>query len=121
MAQQSVKIADDLIAILRDDAERESRSLAGQVEHYIRIGRAIARSPDYDHHRVEDALSGGMEIHELSLEEQEAFFAEFASLMEKQGGSHRYWEDRQQRGLGVGTLADGTLVRQLPGGQTVAL
>ncbi len=117
---QSVKIDDDLATVLREDANRESRSLAGQVEHYIRLGRAIARSPDYDQRHIDSALSGGMEVQELTLEEQEAFFAEFASLMEKQGASHAYYEDRRQRGVGVGLAADGRLIRQLPGGQHAA-
>ena len=42
---QSVKIADDtLVDDARVMAELQSRSLAGQITHWARIGRAIERS-----------------------------------------------------------------------------
>ena len=115
---QSIKIEDELLETIRQDAARESRSLAGQAEYYIRLGRAIARSPDFDRDQVELALNGGIEVQELTLEEQEAFFVEFAAAMEKQGtgASNAFWEERRRRGLGVGEQPDGTRVRQVAGG-----
>ena len=113
---QSIRISDELHDTIREDAARESRSLTGQIEHYIQIGRAIARSPDFNQDHVELALNGGIEVSEMTLEEQEAFFAKFAQRMENPGASHDYWEDRRRRGVGVGELPDGTRVRQVAGG-----
>lgn len=116
----TAKVDDDLAEQIRLDAQREGRTFAAQIEHYLKVGRAIARSPDYRDDRVEAALTGGIEVQELSLEEQDAFFAEFGELMQKQGASHAYWKQRQQSGYGVGLDASGNLVRALPGGGVAA-
>lgn len=42
---QSIKLSDKEMDILRKEAALSSRSLAGQAEHWLRIGRAIERSP----------------------------------------------------------------------------
>lgn len=112
-----IKVDDDIYNLIREDSEREQRSIAGQAEYYMRIGRAICRSPFFSQEDIDRALSGNIEVGELSAAEQEAFFQEYATRMEN-GGMYTagFWEDRQQRGLGVGALEDGTLVRQLPGG-----
>lgn len=106
----SAKIDDALADQIREEANREGRSFAGQLEHYLKLGRAIARSPSYHHERVNDALTGGIEVRELGADEQDAFFAEFARLMEKPGGSHEFWQQRKRSGYGVGLDAAGNLV-----------
>lgn len=120
MASQSIRLDDALVETLREDAARANRSISSQAEHYLKIGRSIARSPNFDHDHIELASVGGIEVEELSLEEQEAFFAEFRQLLDKQGGSHDYWEQRRRNGLGVGETPDGQLVRQLPDGRVAA-
>jgi hypothetical protein len=42
-----VKLADDVTAVVRRDAELHSRSVAGQFTHWVRIGRAIEQSGAY--------------------------------------------------------------------------
>lgn len=121
MGSMTVRIDAALCEQVREDADSNRRTLSSMLEYYIELGRSIHRSPDYSHDRVEVALSGGIEVGELSLEEQDSFFAEFAHLMERPGGSHDYWLQRQQEGRGVGLAPDGTLVRQLPGGGTAPL
>ena len=37
---QSVKLADDIMALVRREADLHSRSVAGQITHWLKIGRA---------------------------------------------------------------------------------
>lgn len=112
-----IKFDDDLYAQLREDAERDIRTIQAQAAYYVRIGRAVCRSPFFSQDDIDRALSGGIEVGELTLDEQEAFFEEYARRMEN-GGMYTagFWAERQAKGLGVGALEDGTLVRALPGG-----
>lgn len=110
----SIKLADPIVEILREDAGRENRSVAAQAEFYIQLGRAIARSPHFDRDTVEAALSGEIDIDTLTLEEQEAYFSRFHELIERPTTAQAYWAGRRDRGVGVGELPDGTRVRQLP-------
>lgn len=120
MGMASIKIDENLLELIRQDAAVDNRSLAAQAAHYLAIGRAHYRSPDYDKDQVELALTGGIEVGELSLSEQTAFYEMWAQQMEKPGASHSFWEDRKARGLGVGETDDGKLERQLAGGGTAA-
>jgi len=119
MASSSIKIDDDLLELIRQDAAREDRSVGAQAAHYLRIGRAVYRSPDYDHDHIEAATTGGIEVGELSLEEQTTFFAMWAEVVNKPGGTSAFWEERKRRGLGVGETDDGQLVRQAANGAVV--
>lgn len=113
----SVKIDDELYTLAQEDATRERRNLNAQLRYYYEIGRAIARSPNFSQDDIDSALNGGLEVGELSAEETEWFFEQYAKKVEN-GGLYTadFWSQRQQAGLGVGALPDGTLVRQLPGG-----
>jgi hypothetical protein len=53
---QSVKIADEEMEIVRKESAVQSRSIAGQIAHWLRIGRAIERSPTFDYARFRAAL-----------------------------------------------------------------
>ncbi len=55
---QSVKLADDIMALVRHEADLHSRSLAGQITHWLKIGRAIERSGSFDSARITAALEG---------------------------------------------------------------
>ena len=46
---QSVKLSDDVMALVRRESELQSRSVAGQITHWLRIGRAIEKSGNFDH------------------------------------------------------------------------
>jgi len=74
---QSIKISDEEMTFLRKEAKLSSRSIAGQVEHWLRIGRAIEKSPAFSYRRVQEALTGLVSPDDLNAEEQEVFFEEF--------------------------------------------
>jgi hypothetical protein len=114
---QSIKLSDDVVNIVRSAAEVHGRSVAGQAEHWLRLGRAIERAPGFDYRRVTEALAGKADVDALSFEEQQAFFDQFDVLMELPSPEgEAFFSAMRERGGAVGELDDGTLVRQLPGG-----
>lgn len=113
---KSIKIEDDLYDQIADQALRSNRSLGAQAEIWLALGRAIDRSPDFSQDHVDLALAGGIEVGELSLEEQEKFFQDFGQAMEQPGPTADFYAKRRAAGLGVGQTEDGRLIRQTAGG-----
>jgi ParD-like antitoxin of type II bacterial toxin-antitoxin system len=110
---QSVKLSDHEMAQVRRHARLNSRSVAGQITHWMKIGRAIEQSPSFDYRRVSAALESALSPDELSAEEQEVWFAEFADRMAEPGQAERaFFARRRQLGLGVGMTDSGELVRE---------
>ena len=64
---QSIKLADDIMKIVRRESELQSRSIAGQIAHWVRIGRAIEKSGNFDHARITAAPTAESTIRYLSL------------------------------------------------------
>ncbi len=108
----SIKLDDRVVDDLRRDAQIHNRSLAEQAAHYINIGRAIERSPDFSHDRIEAALTGGMEVGELSAEEQAKFFVDYKDWIEQAQHPESFYANRRRLGLGVGANDDGSLIYQ---------
>ncbi len=78
---QSIKISNPIMQAVRNESALSSRSLAGQVEYWVRIGRAIENSPKFSYSRIKLALNADMSTDELSTEEQEVFFDQFYGSM----------------------------------------
>ena len=53
---RSMKIPDEEMELLRREARLASRSIAGQVTHWLRIGRSIERAPDFNYAHIREAL-----------------------------------------------------------------
>lgn len=53
---RSVKPADDIMALVRREADLHSRPVAGQITHRLRIGRAFGHSGRFDHVRITAVL-----------------------------------------------------------------
>jgi len=108
---KSVKLADDLMAVVRHEADRQSRSVAGQVSHWVRLGRAIEQSGAYDHARVTAALEGRLDTTVLREDEEIAWLDGFTEQMSTASAVERDWfAQRRQLGRGVGLDAAGKLV-----------
>ncbi len=108
---QSVKLADEIMADTRKEAERQSRSVAGQITHWIKIGRAIERSKSFDYHRINAALDADLSPDRLTSEEQEVWFEEFAAKMTEPGPQEtEFHAKRRKIGRGVGMSNSGDLV-----------
>lgn len=82
---QSVKIADDEMEIIRKEAAVQSRSIAGQIAHWVRIGREIERSSCFDYARVRAALSAELSPDDLTPEEHVVWFNELDDHMTEFG------------------------------------
>jgi hypothetical protein len=108
---QSVKLADDVMAVVRREADRQSRSVAGQITHWVRLGKAIEQSGAYDHARVTAALEGRLDTTVLREDEEIAWLEGFTDQMSTPSSSERAWfARRRQLGRGVGLDAAGNLV-----------
>ncbi len=110
---QSVKLTDEIMAYVRRDAARQSRSVAGQVTHYIRIARVIEKSKTFDYQRIDQALDAELSPDDLTSEEQEVWFDQFATQMTKPGQQEKaFYNKRKKLGRGVGMKSSGELIYQ---------
>lgn len=108
---QSVKLSDDIMALIRREADLHSRSVAGQITHWVRIGRAIERSGSFDHARITAALEGGLDTTDLREEEEAAWLDGFTEKMGQPSQAEAaFFARRRALGQGVGLDAAGNLV-----------
>ena len=112
---QSVKLADDVMAAVRREAELQTRSVAGQITHWLRLGRAIEQSGAYDHVRVTAALDGRLDPVALREEEAIAWLDGFTEKLAGPTPSEKaFFASRKRLGRGVGLDAAGNLVHARP-------
>lgn len=110
---QSIKLADDIMKIVRRESELQSRSIAGQIAHWVRIGRAIEKSGNFDHARITAALAGELETTDLTDEEKDVWLDSFVEKLAQPGpGEDAFFIRRRRLGLGVGLDAAGNFVRE---------
>lgn len=108
---QSVKLADDIMALVRREADLQSRSVAGQITHWLKIGRAIEHSGTFDYDRIKLALEGRLDTTELKEDEEAAWLDAFTTKMaEPTADEQAFFTRRKMFGLGVGLDAGGNLV-----------
>ncbi|SMX48728.1 TA system antitoxin ParD family protein [Maliponia aquimaris] len=108
---QSVKLADEVMALVRREADLHSRSVAGQITHWLRIGRAIEQSGAYDHARITAALEGRLDTTSLTEEEETAWLDAFTDKMAAPSRAEEDFHARRHKlGQGVGLDAGGNLV-----------
>jgi hypothetical protein len=68
----SVKLKADLVDDARKEAELFNRSVAGQIEHWVRLGKALEGASGVSIDRVRETLQGRLKLEDLSLEEHDA-------------------------------------------------
>lgn len=108
---QSVKLADDIMALVRREADLHSRSVAGQITHWMKIGRAIEHSGSFDHARITAALEGSLDTTQLGDGEDVAWLDAFTEKMGHPSEAEEcFFARRQTLGRGVGLDAGGNLV-----------
>ncbi|GJL87209.1 MAG: hypothetical protein DHS20C03_09180 [Minwuia thermotolerans] len=113
---QSVKLSDDVMALVRKESELQSRSVAGQITHWVRIGRAIEKSGNFDHQRISAALEASLAPEELTPEEHEVWLNAFGDQMaEPSEQSKEFFARRRKLGLGVGLSETGEIIRESDG------
>lgn len=108
---QSVKLADDIMALVRREADLQSRSVAGQIAHWLKIGRAIEHSSAFDYGRVKLVLEARLDTAELKEGEEAAWLDEFTNKMAEPTADEReFFTQRRMFGRGVGLDAGGNLI-----------
>ena len=108
---QSVKLADDIMALVRREADLHSRSVAGQITHWLKIGRAIEHSDSFDYARITAALEGKLDTTQLGEEEEVAWLDAFTEKMGTPSEAEEaFFARRQALGRGVGLDAGGNLI-----------
>ncbi|MGH7818273.1 MAG: TA system antitoxin ParD family protein, partial [Candidatus Binatia bacterium] len=48
----AIKLSDEIVETARGEGRVMGRSIAGQVEHWARLGRAVERAPGFGYDRV---------------------------------------------------------------------
>jgi len=59
------------------------RSIAGQVEHWARLGRAVERSSTFGYERIRSVLSARQSFDDLTADEQAVALAELDAHLEE--------------------------------------
>ena len=113
----SIKVSSTLVETARAEGAQFQRSTGGQLEHWARVGRAIEASPDFDYARIRAALGGSGDAAALSAEERAVFLDSLGeALAQPMPAEERFWDERRQRGGGVGLNERGQAIQGLPGG-----
>ncbi|MDJ0920399.1 MAG: hypothetical protein QNI84_04680 [Henriciella sp.] len=105
---RSIKIPDEEMDILRREAELSSRSLSGQVVHWLRIGRSIEQSPQFTYSHVREALAALRSPDALTPEEQDVFIDDLlGAAADGTPEQQATFAARKRKGLGVGLSPEG--------------
>jgi len=78
----AIKLSDAFVEIARREGRVMGRSIAGQVEHWARLGRAIERAPGFSYDRVHAALAARGSIDDLTADEQAVALAALEEHLE---------------------------------------
>lgn len=124
---KTIEISHENFDKLAEVAEWEKRTLRQQADYWIDLSYTL----DHMDLHIEDGRveipaapaeldAGGLEVDELSIEEMDAFFAAHQEFLEQPVYADDFFSERVARGVGVGALEDGTLVRQVAGGGLAA-
>ena len=121
-ADRPTRIASDLLDSATLEGARQSRSAKQQLDHWARVGRAVSSQQTAARRRVEAALTGELELRELSVEEGKVFNAEVAADIEEKLAGSNYGALLAARGVTTVALDEnGDIVEHRPDGSSVRL
>jgi hypothetical protein len=121
-ADRVTRFAADLVDSATAEGARQSRSAKQQLDHWARVGRAVSSQSTAARRRVEAALSGDLELRELSVEEGVVFNAEIAASIQENLAESNYGEVLATRGITTDALNEaGEIVEHRPDGSSVVL
>lgn len=78
---KTLRISDPYMELLRTESRDQHRTLAGQAEYWMALGRAVERSRLVDFQQVRALLDGGLRFEDLDDREQEFAFDQFLDRM----------------------------------------
>jgi hypothetical protein len=121
-ADRVTRVAADLMDSAAAEGARQSRSAKQQLDHWARVGREVSTQQTAARRRVEAALSGELELRELSIEEGAVFNAEIAAAVQENLAESNYGKLLAERGVTTVALdEDGDIVEHRPDGSSVTL
>ncbi len=111
---QSIKISNTEMDILRDESKTFGRSIAGQAEHWMRIGRAIEQSNHFNYRKIQAVLNGTLNPDHLNRDEEEVYLDDFIDEMKQpQQAMGEFLSMQSDAGVGVGLELDNDGVDKL--------
>jgi hypothetical protein len=114
-ADRVTRVAADLMDSAAMEGARQNRSAKQQLEHWARVGRAVSSQQTAARRRVEAAMTGKLELRELSAEEGAVFDAEIAAAIEERLAASNYGALLAERGITTVALnEDGEIVEHHP-------
>lgn len=122
VADRVTRFAADLVDSAEAEGARQSRSTKQQLDHWVRVGRAVSSQQTAARRRVEAALAGQLSLAELTVEEGVVFNAEIAAGIDESLSRTDY--GRVLAGRGITTVAldgDGNIVEHRPDGTSTVL
>jgi hypothetical protein len=121
-ADRVTRIAADLMDSAAAEGARQSRSAKQQLDHWARVGRAVSSRHSAARAKVEAALTGELELAELSAEEGAVFNAEISAAIQESLAGADYGQVLTGRGITTVALnEDGQIVEHRPDGSSVVL
>jgi hypothetical protein len=116
------RVAADLMDSAAAEGTRQSRSAKQQLDHWARVGREVSSQQTAARRRVEAALTGELELRELSVEEGAVFNAEIAAAIQENLAESNYGKLLAERGVTTVALDEnGDIVEHRPDGSSVTL
>jgi hypothetical protein len=121
-ADRVTRVAADLMDSAAAEGARQSRSAKQQLDHWARVGREVSTQQTAARRRVEAALTGELELRELSIEEGAVFNAEIAAAIQENLAESNYGKLLAERGITTVALDEnGDIVEHRPDGSSVTL
>lgn len=121
-ADRVIRVAADLVDSAAAEGARQSRSAKQQLDHWVRVGRAVSSQRSASRRRVEAALAGELDVAALTVEEGVVFNSEVAAAIDE-SLAHTHF-GRVLAAGGVTTVAldaDGRIVEYRPDGSSAVL
>lgn len=111
------RFAADLVDSAAAEGARQSRSAKQQLDHWVRVGRAVSTQHTASRRRVEAALQGQTPLDELSAEEGVVFNAEISAAIEESLDQTHYGRSLAAQGITTVALNEaGEIVEYRPDG-----
>jgi hypothetical protein len=121
-ADKPTRFATDLLDSAAAEGAREGRSAKQQLDHWVRVGRAVSMHSTAMRHRVEAALRGTLPMTGLTAEERTVVNAELDASINAAAQRMSFGDRLAAEGVVTVALDDkGDLVERHPDGTLVPL
>jgi hypothetical protein len=122
VADRVTRFAADLVDSAEAEGARQSRSAKQQLDHWVRVGRAVSSQQTASRRRVEAVMVGRLPLGDLTVEEGVVFNAEISAGIEESLARTHYGRVLAARGVTTVALDDdGNIVEHRPDGSSVVL